>query len=120
MEMTTSWDNEETVLRLTLSGRWDWEELYEAIEVERQQREPSRLSLVIDMRQITHVPSDAVLYLQRGADLSKQVGGKIVVIATSTTVVTMFRLFATIYRSVGDKFLLASSDEEAAKFLGIN
>ncbi len=121
MDVTVSWENEEkSVLRLTLAGVWDWNELYRVIELQQEQCDPNQLSVVIDMRQMSHIPSDSVLHLQRGAVVAKEVGGKIVIIATSTAAVTMFRLFVNIYRSVGDKLYLVSSDEEAAEILGIS
>lgn len=118
MNVIISWDGEErSVLRYTFSGAWDWDELYAAFEVQQVDCLLDQLCVIIDLRQTTHIPSDAVLHLQRAASMAKEVNGKIVIIATNTAAVTMFRLFVSIYRSVSAKFWLASNDEEAAELL---
>ncbi len=121
MNVTKSWDNEaQSVLRYTLAGAWDWVDFYATFEPQSEICALKNLCLVIDLRQATHIPTDAVLHLQRAASMAKGIDGRIVVIATSTAAVTMYRLFVTVYRLVKDKFQLAASDEEAAKILGMS
>ncbi len=121
MNVTMEWENEaRTVLRYTFSGDWDWNDFYAILVDHDQETALDRLCVVIDLRKTTRIPTDAILHLQPAATRAKEVGGKIVVIATSSIAVTTFRLFVTIYRSVGGKFYLATSDEEVADILGIS
>ncbi len=120
MNVTMDWENEaRTVLRYTFAGDWDWDDFSAVLVDHSQEFALDQLCIVIDLRQTTHIPTDAILHLLPAANRAKQIGGKIVVIATSSIAVTTFRMFVTIYRSVGRKFYLAASDEEAATYLGI-
>lgn len=120
MDVTISWESDaKSVLRYTFEGAWDWHDLYAAFELHIDLCHENKTCILIDLRQASNIPSDAVLHLQRAAEMVQSVPGKIVIIASSSPAVTMFRLFVTIYHSVGDKVSLASSNEEAYQILGL-
>ena len=116
MKIAVNWDNAaKTMLRCTFSGDWEWDDFYSFIEKQtiKSTDADHGVCFLIDLRPVTHIPSDAILHLKRAAELASEVNGLIVLIASSVEVLTMYRMFVTSYRSVGHKFRLAASDEEA-------
>lgn len=120
MNTQFTWENDaHTILRCTLAGEWDVDQFYAQIEQESCGKFDPRLCVIVDLREVTRVPSDAVLQLKRAAALANHISGTIVVIAGSVTTVTMYRLFTSIYKPGSSKFALVSSDAEAYAVLGI-
>ncbi len=121
MNVTMNWENEaKTVLRYTFAGDWNWDDFYGVLVDHGQETALDQLCVVIDLRQTTRIPTDAILHLLPAANRAKEIGGRVIVIATSSAAVTMFRMFVTIYHAVGGKFQLVTSDEEATAVLGIS
>ncbi len=117
MDAQVRWENEaKSVVRCTFSDDWIWEDFYrlfEAIPCPGEQR----LCMLIDLRSVTHIPSDAVLHLKRAAQMSAGITGMIIVIATETAIQTIYELFVTMYKPISPKFRLVSSDDEAYELL---
>ena len=123
MDVKIQWENaSRTVLRYTLTGSWNWEQFYTIFEQQIKIPAPCdhRLCILIDLRAVTYIPSDAILHLKRAAQMAQTLGGMIVVIATSVTTTTLYCLFVSMYKSAGAQFRLASTIEEAHALLGFS
>ena len=124
MNAASTWESRATaLLRVTFSGAWDWKVFYQTFTTELEKcgtASQRRVCILIDLRDVTGIPSDAVLHLRVGARMAEVVEGKIIVIAKSITAVTAYRLFVGMYQTAARKFTLAASDEEAYQILGLN
>lgn len=117
MQAEVSWENSaRTVLRFTYSGDWDWQVFYHVLEGEACPTGQTICAL-IDLRSVTHIPSDAILHLRGAAQFAESIAGTVIVIATSVPATTLYYLFTSMYRSVSAKFRLVASDEEAFAIL---
>lgn len=124
MNAVSAWESRaSSLLRITFSGAWDWGVFYGTFTAELEKCETARMHRVcvlIDLRDVTGIPSDAVLHLRVGARMAEAIDGKIIVIAKSIAAVTAYRLFVGMYQTATKKFALAASNEEAYQILGLN
>jgi anti-anti-sigma regulatory factor len=122
MQVDIHWeDRDRNIIRVNCAGSWNWADMAEGIRKWRI-AQPSPLEntcIVVDLRGITSMPSDAVLHLKDAATSSREVHGRIVVIISSSAIAVLFKMFTTMYWKVGGKFIAASSEAEAYKLLGI-
>jgi hypothetical protein len=124
MQIDIHWeDAARRIIRVNCSGAWLWSDMAKAIQNWRATQPPSspfeQNCIIVDLRGITAMPTDAVLHLKDAATSSGNVNGKIVVIISSSAIAVLFKMFVTLYWKVGGKFQAASSVEEAYKLLGI-
>ena len=121
MQVDIHWENEsKTLLRIKCVGVWVWADMAAAIpRWEAVNIHDENYCLIVDLRAITSLPSDAVLHLKDAAQLSLAVNGLIVVITTSSATSILFKMFVSMYRLVGGKFRSATSDAEAYAVLGL-
>lgn len=116
MNIHIQWqDAAKKVVRLECSGAWNrceldarmdhWRESYALLS--------ESLCILVDVRQVTAIPNDAILYLKSIARFVQNTDTMIVVIAANAAAVTTFNLFVTMYKSVGNKLHLVSDDSEA-------
>jgi len=118
MKADARWENQaKHVIRFTFAGDWNWEDFYGVFDRRDPYPPDQRICFLIDIRAVTRIPSDAVLHMRRFVKLAEQVGGLIIIIATSVPAMMMFRLFVSVYRSASDKFRLVANDEEAYAIL---
>jgi hypothetical protein len=120
MKADVQWVNDaHSVLRCSFSGEWDWNVFYETIEQPTLFNEPHDPCLLIDLRGVPRMPIDMVLHLKRAVQLTQEVKGMVVLIATSVSAVTMFQMLTMVYKPVAAKIRLVSSEEEAYAILGV-
>ncbi|MEP7291127.1 MAG: hypothetical protein ABI835_05060 [Chloroflexota bacterium] len=120
MKVDIRWENEaKTVIRYSYSGEWSWDDFYAILN----QRDPpppdGQLSALVDLRQTTHLPGDAVLHLKSAAKMAEEIDGMVVIITSNTAMTTLFNIFVTIYKRVGKRFRVVNSEEEAYAILKI-
>ena len=122
MNASVQWEQKAaSLLRITFGGGWDWDVFYKTFtdQLEQCSADERHLCVLIDLRDVTDIPSDAVLHLKNGARMAEFVEGKIIIIATSIAALTMYRLFVSIYKAVASKFSLAANDAAAYEILGL-
>ncbi len=120
MKADVSWENStKTVIRFTFSGDWEWGEFYNVFGRLELCPPGQTTCALVDLRAVSRIPSDAILHLRGAAQLAENIGGVVIVIATSVPASTMFHLFVSMYRSVNDKFRLVANDDEAFAILQI-
>jgi hypothetical protein len=106
-----------TVIQYTFSGGWSWDDFYAIFEQAGACESELNICALIDLRAVTNLPTDAILYLKRAARLAERPTGIIIVIATDAHAVTIYQLFVTIYKTLRDKFRLVASEDEAFAIL---
>ncbi len=121
MKADIRWENEaKTVIRYTYTGDWNWEDFYRILEW----RDPdvphgSEVCVLVDFRQTTRPPSDAILHLKRAAKMAEETEGLIILITNSSALITLYNVFIIVYRAVSRRFRIVSSDREAYAILGL-
>lgn len=121
MNVERRWENEEqTVIRYTYSGDWNWEQFYGVLETGMQEDKlDSRATVLVDFRGINKFPSDAILHLKRAAALAGETQVQVIVIANSAALITLYNLFVRVYSNIGKRFRIVRNDAEAYALLKI-
>jgi len=120
MNADVHWENDaHSVLRCTFSGEWDWKVFYATIEDRVIFEEAHDPCLLIDLRGVPRMPIDMVLHLKRAVQLTDEIKGMIVLIATSVGAATMYHMLMMVYKPLAGKMRLVTSEEEAYVLLGI-
>ena len=120
MNADVHWENDaHSVLRCTFSGEWDWKVFYTTIEDRIIFDEDHDPCLLIDLRGVPRMPIDMVLHLKRAVQLTSEIKGMVVLIATSISAATMYHVLMTVYKPLATKMRLVTSEEEAYALLGI-
>ncbi|HVU14803.1 MAG TPA: hypothetical protein VHD90_26185 [Phototrophicaceae bacterium] len=118
MDSELRWENNaHTVIRLSFRGDWNWTDFYAAIEQPDLANQDVTICLIVDLRAVNRIPSDAVLHLKRAAQLIEQVKGAVILIATSNAALTTYQLMITVYKPLAGKIQLVSTDQEAYALL---
>ncbi len=121
MDIHIQWQDEaKRIVRLNCSGVWNWCELDAQMDRWLAEHQPctEQLVILLDVRKLTMIPSDVILHIKPAVQFIQEANALVVVLAASAPAITMYTLFVTIYKSVGQKFQLASSDEEALALVG--
>jgi hypothetical protein len=120
MKADVHWvDDTHSVLCCRFSGEWDWKVFYATIEQPTLFNEPHDPCLMIDLRGVPRMPIDMVLHLKRAVQLTLEVKGMTVLIATSAGAATMYQMLTMVYKPLAAKMRLVSSEEEAYAVLGV-
>lgn len=118
MDVSVRWINRSrSVVQYTFSGAWAWDDFYAAFEQAEPCDPALNICVLIDLRGVIRLPSDAILNLKRAAHLAERATGVVILIATDVHAVTMYELFLTLYKPLHDKFRLVASEEEALAIL---
>lgn len=102
MSITVEWDTpEQSVLRLTFTGSWSWDELYRAIDVTQQMSagKTQRVDAIIDLSKAATLPAGFFLtptFRTNAQKLAKRATGKhgrIAVVGANSWIVSMYGMF---------------------------
>lgn|GEM_PF-2805133 len=119
MKIDVRWENDaRTVIRYTYSGNWDWDDFYNTLErSDKDVQQAEKFSVIVDFRDVTRFPSDAVLHLKRAATMVNEKHEQIILITNNSSLATLFNMFIKLYSRVGKRLRLVTSDEEAYALL---
>ncbi|HVU14802.1 MAG TPA: hypothetical protein VHD90_26180 [Phototrophicaceae bacterium] len=120
MNVDIHWENEaKTVVRINCSGLWNWQDMAAAttrwMETDGQ---GSNSGVLLDLRGVI-MPIDVVLHLKIATRDVHRVNGLIVVLASDAATTLVFKLFVSLYKAIGGKFRLVTSEAEAHAELGL-
>ena len=102
MAITVEWDNvEQTVLRLTFLGSWNWNELFRAIDVAESMaaRRPVRVDAILDLSDAATMLAGSILkpsFRAQAQTLARRATGRhgrIVVVGANAWIVSMYGMF---------------------------
>jgi anti-anti-sigma regulatory factor len=113
------WENDaKTIIRHTYSGKWDWKDFYTALEHRSPDLQASTgVKTLIDLREVSHFPSDTILHLRDAAKQTKATDGLIVVISNNSALMTLFHVFIRVYSRIGKRLRLVTNEEAAYALL---
>jgi hypothetical protein len=120
MDVSIQWQDEtKRIVRLDCSGIWNWHDLDTQMDqwLIEHLAFMDGLRILVDVRKVTMIPNDLILHVKPAVQFAQEANARIVVVAASSAAITMFNLFVTVYKSVGQKFQLASNEEEALTIL---
>jgi anti-anti-sigma regulatory factor len=119
MNVTIHWeDDAKTVVRYTYSGNWNWDDFYRILEWRDEDLlHAEKFSVIVDFRDVTRFPSDAVLHLKRAATMVNEKHEQIILITNSSSLATLFNMFIKLYSRVGQRLRLVTRVEEAYAML---
>lgn len=122
MPITVAWDNEEkTIVRVTYSGRWTWEEAYTI---------PAKIRTLIagldyevatihDMRDANFLPSGAITHTRDILSKPLDKVGLVVLIGNSRFIEAMYQIFKKLYPRIVEQmnFRLVMTEAEAYRLI---
>ncbi len=120
MNVDIHWEvKAKSIIRINCSGLWNWQDMADAtarwIETDGG---GSNSGVLLDLRGVV-MPIDVVLHLKNATRDVHQVNGLIVVLASDAATTLVFKLFVSLYKAIGGKFRLVTSEEEAYRELGL-
>ena len=101
----------------TFAGDWNWEQFYEALQPFQSHRGSTAFDVIVDVREVTQLPMDAVLHLKPAVQLAESHQGRYVVVANGSAAQTLFLTFISIYKSLAARCFLVRDMEEAHALL---
>jgi len=122
MPVTNSWDNDEkTIIRMEIAGRWTWDEMYQASDAGYTMLEsvPHIVYPIIDMRQSQAIPGNAITHASGLMRRQHPRTGMSVFVGANTIVVSLWRAFVHVYSlfSREQDFKFANSLDEARQLI---
>jgi hypothetical protein len=120
MPIEVNWDNDEkTTVRYTFSGHWTWDELHASLTHERALRQTvdHTVHTIADLLDSTSVPTDAIVQLKGTFDYLPANVGLIVVVSRDSFLITMYQIFAKVFRKYTKRLLVVASLAEARALL---
>lgn len=126
MAITVAWDNsEQTRLRLSFMGNWNWDELHRAIDI-AEAMAAARATLVdalVDLTDAATMPSGSLLdpaFRANAQMLARRATGqhgRIVIVGASAWMVSTFNAFRGLLGERMGRIAFSSSVEEAERWL---
>jgi hypothetical protein len=122
MSITVSWDDDaQTILRWNFVGIWTWDEFEHelAATARRMEAVPYPVSAICDMTCSGPLPvtGSAISHMWQARQLAQEQLTTAIFVGSSAHVRAIIGLFCTIYRQRRDRYLFASSIEEARALL---
>jgi hypothetical protein len=116
MPVSIRWeDDDKTVMRYTIQGRWTWEELYPCFEegIEMAKSVSHRFDVIIDFSQTSHLPGNAITHLRGIAE--RQVGnmGVGIFVTSSRVLLAIFQVAVKVYPKIAHYFRMVATEAEA-------
>jgi hypothetical protein len=128
MSITVEWHNpEQSVLQLTFSGSWNWDELYRAIDVSQQMSagKTHRVDAILDLSKAATLPAGFFLtpsFRNNAQKLAKRATGKhgrIAVVGANSWIVSMYGMFRGLLgNKAGTVYFVDSLSEAQQRLTG--
>lgn len=122
MPVTNIWDNDEkTIIRMDVSGRWTWDEMYAASTVGYSMLEsvPHVVYPILDFSQSHGMPNNAITHARNMMGKQHPRTGMTVFVGANTLFVNLWRIFIRLYSLLSREqdFTFANSLDEARQIL---
>ncbi len=122
MAVEINWDDDQrTIVRMKLIGRWGWEDAYEGSKqgYDLLDSVDHVVNVIIDMRQSTGLPLLAMTHARNMIAKRHPRTGMTVFLGVNSLFLTLWKAFAKSYPQVShsNEFTFARSDEEARRIL---
>jgi hypothetical protein len=122
MPVTNVWDNnEKTIIRMEVSGRWTWDEMYQASSAGYGMLDSVSHTVypIIDFSQSLGMPPNAITHARNMMGRQHPRTGMTVFVGANTLFVNLWRIFIRLYAlfSREQDFTFAKSLDEARQLL---
>jgi hypothetical protein len=122
MTVTNSWDNDDkTIIRMEVSGRWTWDEMYKASEEGYAMLESVNHTVypIIDFSKSQGMPKNAITHARNMMGKQHPHTGMTVFVGANTLFVSLWRIFVRLYAlfSREQDFTFANTLDEARQSL---
>lgn len=116
MSITVLWDDpEQTTLRYIFNDRWDWNELYAALDKGRRAKDMRRcvIDSIYDMESGLYVPAGVISQFRRLARMRHRNDGIYIAVSNSSFARSIFNLFCVNFGDVAPRYYLVDSLDAA-------
>jgi hypothetical protein len=121
MSIVVSWDNpEKTAIVYTITGRWTWDEFYEALQQERAMLEAEageRVNFIVNMEQGRMLPDNALSHFARMPKSSHRKAGMMVLVGAGGFVQALMNILGRYPGTAAQKIVAVPNMEAARAFL---
>ncbi|MEO8609040.1 MAG: hypothetical protein ABI690_14215 [Chloroflexota bacterium] len=122
MPVTNIWDNDEkTIICMEVSGRWTWDEMYQASEMGYTMLESVNHMVypIIDFSSSLGMPNNAITHARNMMGKQHPRTGMTVFVGANTLFVSLWRIFIRLYALLSREqdFTFAKSLDEAREMI---